>query len=187
MIKRTLILLVILFLSCVNTEAQIVDTSAVNIRAILEKQIADIKQRENEGKDIIKVESQKQAGVVHAANFKFNEGVKEFLTKDAAAKIFVIVEILMLSGLIFLWSTRAKRNKKRKIAVLKNNIKKLREERIGSLEENGLSMLRGGLRYDPIKINDSGKDITFRARKNNIGKGEVHLAAKIKLLTGEYK
>jgi hypothetical protein len=179
-------LIMLLFIMNANIHAQANDNASIDIRAILEKQISEIRSRENQKQEVA-VETKQQAAIVSLNTVDANDTVKEFLSKDVAARIFIVIEILMIAGLVYLWGTKNSKNKKRKIAILKENIRKLREERIGSLQSKSLSMLRGKLRYDPIKINDNGKDITFRARKNNIGKGEVHLAAKIKLLVGDYK
>ena len=188
MMKASLtFLIMLLFIMGANIQAQTPDSAPIDIRAILEKQISDIRSRENQKKNVVSTETKQQAGVVSLNKVASNRTVKEFLSKDVAVKIFIVIEILMITGLVYLWGTKNSKNRKRKIAILKSNIKKLREERIGSFQSKSLSMLRGKLRYDPIKINDNGKDITFRARKNNIGKGEVHLAAKIKLLVGDYK
>lgn len=187
MIRTTLILLVILLMTCLNTRTEAIDTTSVNIRALLEKQISEIKKREEAKKNIVHVEPKKQASVVMGVSGNIDASVKEFLSKDVAVKIFIVVEVLMLTGLFLIWSRKMKKNKKRRTAILKSNIKKLREERIGSFEVKKLSLIRNRLCFEPIKINDNGRDITYRARKNNISKGEVHLAARIKLLAGEYK
>ncbi|MBU2492246.1 MAG: hypothetical protein KJ571_06435 [Bacteroidetes bacterium] len=188
MIKTILTLLVLSFIFCSINTAQIVDTSSVDVRAMLDKQISEIraKQQENEAA-AIPAEVINNAEIIKAGNSNIDKNILEFLQKDFAAKLFVLVELVMLLGLIYLWAAKVKRNKKRKMEMLKSNIKKLREEQIGSIEENNLSTLRGKLRYYNIKTDDNGKDITFRARKNSIGKGEIHLAAKIQLLAGEYK
>lgn len=184
--KSVISILFVLILITADISGQSADSSAVDIRAILEKQIAGIKSKENEIAKTEILNKKQQAGIV-PVNDKSADSFEEYLTKDNAVKLFVVIEIIMILGLIYLWSTKSQREKRRKIAILKNNIKQLREERIGSFQSKSLSMLRGKLRFDPIKINDKGKDITYRARKNKIGKGEIHLAAKIKLLSGEYK
>ena len=125
--------------------------------------------------------------MIPAENLEVIEKTKEFFPKESAVKLFVIIEVIMFAGLVLMWLRKTRNNKKRQISILKNNIKSLREEKIGSRHETNLSKLRRSLRFETIKINDNGKDITSRARQNQISKGEVHLAAKIKLLAGEYR
>lgn len=115
------------------------------------------------------------------------EKILNFLDKPLATKIFVGIEILLLSVLFILWFVRNKSKKMQQISILKNNIKNLREERIGSRNEQSLSNLRLKLALSPIKIDDHGKDITARAKKYNISKGEIHLAAKIKILSSQVR
>ena len=200
--KRTfLTFFVFIVFICANVYGQEIDSASVDIRAILEKQIADIrnkqasaisvdtvKETKEEAKiDFIAVEKTQKAEMIASGNLGLVEKTEELLPKSSAVKLFVIIEVIMFAGLVFMWLNKTTKNKTRENAILKNNIKSLREEKIGSRDEFSLSKLRSNLRFDPIKINDNGKDITFRARKNQISKGEVHLAAKIKLLAGEYK
>lgn len=189
-----------------NVYGQETDTASVDIRAILEKQIAEIRSRQElqavenntnseavsnkETKSKIapaKIEKNQKAEIIPAENLKVVKNVDELIPKSSAVKLFVIVEVIMLAVLFLLWYSKNNRNRKRQIAILKNNIKSLREEKIGSRHETNLSKLRSSLRFQTIKINDNGKDITYRARKNQISKGEIHLAAKIKLLAGDYR
>ena len=191
MIKTALIFIAVSFMISSNLKSQDVDTSSVNIREILNRQISGLKENKLQENGLIPKAANHQAEILPASDSVLKNTIEntlnEYLSKNIAVKIFVTIEILLLTGLVVLWLTKNKRDKKRKIAALKKNIQILREERIGSLEKNDLSVLRGRLRFDPIRINDNGKDITFRARKNNIGKGEIHLAAKIKMMVGEYK
>lgn len=186
---------------CINVYGQETDSASVDIRAILGKQIADIRSKqeaeaaadtvketkEEVKTDIIAVEKTQKAEMVSAENLDAAVKTVEFLPQESAVKLFVIIEVIMFTGLVLMWLRKTRKNKKRQISILKNNIKSLREEKIGSRHETNLSKLRNSLRFETIKINDNGKDITSRARKNQISKGEVHLAAKIKLLAGEYR
>lgn len=200
--KRTfLTFFVFTALICANVYGQETGSEAVDIRAILEKQIADIRSRQEAGAaadtlketkeevktDIAAVEKTQKAEMIPVENLEVIEKTNEFLPKGSAVKLFVIIEVIMFAGLVLMWLRKTRTNKKRQITILKNNIKSLREEKIGSRHETNLTKLRRSLRFETIKINDNGKDITSRARQNQISKGEVHLAAKIKLLAGEYR
>lgn len=189
-----------------NVYGQDTDSASVDIRAILEKQIAEIRSRQElqTAEDNLKSETitnketgskiadakigkKQKAEIIPAENLKVVEKTNELIPKSSAVKLFVMVEAIMLAVLFLLWYSKNSKNRKRQIAILKNNIKSLREEKIGSRHETNLSKLRSSLRFQTIKINDNGKDITYRARKNQISKGEIHLAAKIKLMAGDYR
>jgi len=101
--------------------------------------------------------------------------------------IFALTEALLLSGMIIILIKKKKLGQEQNNLRLRKNIKYLREEKIGSRPDNNLTKLRKKLPAALTTIKATGKDITYTAKKLNISKGEVHLAAKLKILTGTAK
>lgn len=103
-----------------------------------------------------------------------------FMSKISFIKTFVFVEgsLLILIGLSF--KRRKQEMKKYKISRLKENIRKLRAEKIGSIFDSKNYKLRKRLIMQPIKITEG--EICRKAKEYSISKGELHLALKIKLM-----
>ncbi len=105
------------------------------------------------------------------------------ISKSILIKSFVFIEgsLLILIGLIF---NRRKQIKKRyQLSKLKENIKKLRAEKIGSVFDVRNYKLRKKLVYQPIHYLE--QDITRRAKKFAIAKGEIQLALKINMMQSD--
>ena len=185
--KLTYFLIAIVFIGSKSLAVQ-EHSEEINIREILQQQISEIKNKQDMANvNLAFKNSSKEDSFVKTADVRFQEKAMEGFSKSIAVKVFVLAEVSLLTSLFFLWIRRTKKIRKDKLSILKSNIKDLREERIGSIHELRLTNLRNRLRSNPIKINNKGRDITTLAKKHNIAKGEVHLAAKIKLLTGEYR
>lgn len=113
-----------------------------------------------------------------------NTIITESSNKNLYLFIFALTEALLLSGMIIVLIKKKKWGKEQNNLRLRKNIKYLREEKIGSRPNNNLTKLRRKLPAAITTIKATGKDITYTAKKLNISKGEVHLAAKLKILTG---
>jgi hypothetical protein len=103
--------------------------------------------------------------------------------KDSLKSVFLFVELSLLVLLGYTVKKRYDKINKLKVIELKRNVKDLREEKIGSFANKELSLLRMKLNNTKINVKDSSREITQKAKSLAISKGEIHLAAKIKMMT----
>lgn len=152
-----------------------VSTDSINIRSLLDTEIAAIKvkQAEEDRKNQTYLVSSKQ--VVAESE------------PDIIAYAFWSVELLLILVILTVWYKKVQYRKKYAVKTLKINISKLREEKIVYKANTELSMVRKNLVAQPIRYDDNGRDIIRKAREYSISKGEVYLAAKLKILAGEAK
>ncbi len=97
--------------------------------------------------------------------------------------ILFIAGNVILTGSVVIYYLRKKKGKPNS-KELKRNIKLMREEKIGSFDNPKLTKVRTGLLKMQFKPDREGIVISTLAKKLSISKGEVHLAAKMKLLAG---
>ena len=142
----------------------------VDIRAIVQGQIDEIKSRETAAKN----------ENVLLAEF----GGEEFIIgKSALTKLYIFIEGSLLIILLIYVKRKLAESKKYRIQRLKENINKLRSEKIGSRSGRELYRIRKKLRLQPAA--KSGREITMRAKKMNISKGEIYLAAKLNMMMSQ--
>ncbi len=164
-----------------------VNTDSINIRGMLVKQINEIREKEN----VANSETPAKVEVTEAKVINEKNAVKisTVLTKEESElkgllKSFLLfVELSLLVLLGYFVKKRYDKINKLKVIELKRNVKDLREEKIGSYSNTELSVLRMKLNSTKINLKDSGREITQQAKRLAISKGEVHLAAKIKMMT----
>ncbi|NOX18813.1 MAG: hypothetical protein GXO87_11100 [Chlorobi bacterium] len=142
----------------------------VDIRAIVQHQINDIKARE---------ESAKNENVL-LSEF---DGKEFFIGRSALTKLYVFIEGSLLIILLIYVKRKLSDSEKYRIQTLKENINKLRAEKIGSRSGRELYQIRRKLRLQPAA--KSGREITMRAKKMNISKGEIYLAAKLNMMMSQ--
>lgn len=148
---------------------------SINVRDILAKEIAEVKERQKQ--EEIKL----QTLVISQSN-------QQNISSNSIIEYFLLaLEGGIVLVLIFIWLKTINYRKKAKLKKLKFNISKLREEKIICGLTNDLTKVRKKLLTIPIVYNDGGKDVIRKARQYEISKGEVYLAAKIKLLSGDQK
>ena len=148
---------------------------SVNIRALLDKEIAVIKakQKEEEVKSEVYVIS--------------SEKIKTANNNLYVEYGFWVIEAILIVVIGIFWFKRIKYRKKNAAKTLKLNISKMREEKIITGTTNDLTEIRRNLVTYPIRYDDHGSDIVRKAREWSISKGEVYLAVKLKILAGEMK
>ena len=177
--RRFIFIFALVILTLPNIQAQTLkvnekESESINIREFLHQQIGEIRARENG------IQTDENRHILHANSV--NKSTSES-SNGVAAKLFFLTEVSLLTGLIILY-------RRKRIAVyqlkLKNNIKKLRQEKIGSINNSKLTRIRTCLKFQPLKMNNIGREITRKAKKISISKGEIHLAAKLQLLAGKY-
>ena len=169
--KNILILVssVLVFFS-VNIFAQKSFKDIINIKENVAKQLDEINKTE-----AVKTQKKEQINEKEVL-----ESSVPLMSKMSFVKTFVFVEgsLLILIGLAF--KRRKREMKKNKISTLKENIRKLRTEKIGSIFDSKNYKTRKQLIMQPIKISE--KEICRKAKEYSISKGELHLALKIKLM-----
>ncbi len=150
-------------------------SDSINIRSMLDNEIAAIKAKQAE-EDL--------------KNQTYLVSSKQVVTKsepDIIAYAFWGVEFLLIVVILAVWYKKVQYRKKYAVKTLKINISKLREEKIIHTANEELSIVRKNLIALPIRYDDNGRDIVKKAREYSISKGEVFLAAKLKILAGEAK
>ena len=166
---------IILIFTCIISAQDIRSVSdSLNIRAILSKQINDIKARDS----IVFSKSSLTEGDIIVNTDKSN--IKESLFKP-----FLLLESGLVAVLVVLWRRKRARDNKSVELKFKDNVRKLRMEKIGSTSGSKPGRFKEFINAEPIRMKNTGKDITVTAKKFDISKGEVHLAAKIKYLMDE--
>ena len=147
----------------------------LDARKVLMKQVDEAKQKDIANNAVVKPGS----NLVKQDDVSNNIGWLRIL--------FFVIEGALLIGLFYLWN-RSRINKIiRKKNRFKEQIQKIRQEKVGSPPSNYLSQIRKGLSFLPTSLENSGKEITLKAKKYSLSKGELHLAAKLKLLMGGHK
>lgn len=171
-------ILLIMFAAAVSAqdEAQ-ASTDQINVKELLDKQIEEIKDNRIAPVNTAQNEDAKE----EVKEETLIAGIQGALDKEMFTKMFIILEAAFIAALVIIWR-RKKQSRRVDQSVLKLNISRLRDEQIGSVEDKKLSAIRSGLAYKPINMNVPGSGITATAKKLAISKGEVHLAAKIKIL-----
>lgn len=184
----TFLILSVCVMSTANeTDAEAINTDSVDIRSMLDQQINEIRQRENQTQNntVEKVKAN-ESGIVD--NQVVNEAAATMVSEESEMKkllkpLLLFVELSLLVLLGYTIKKRYDKINKLKVIELKRNVKDLREERIGSFNNKELSLLRMKLNNTKINLKDSGREITEKAKSMAISKGEIHLAAKIKMMS----
>ena len=101
--------------------------------------------------------------------------------------IFLLIEVLLIGTILAIWIKSRRIPNGKNDVELKEVVRKMRTERIGSKTDPEFSALRATLSSLNINITDGGKSITNFARKKKIAKGELHLAIKLRMLANKYK
>lgn len=190
-------LIFIVFCFQISSFAQVADsvnfasTDSINIRAMVEEQIlnAMLKQSQpqvstaNE-KDVISVPVNEATHKVENGktnNAEINIFTRLFYRIPLQYKVYIFLSTAIIFGLIFRRSLL--HFKKASIKKLKNRIALLREEKIGGSVVNPKKRkLRLELKENLSIIKPSEIEIAKTAKQLNISKGELILAARLKLL-----
>ncbi|MFH1194305.1 MAG: hypothetical protein V1720_01255 [bacterium] len=157
--------------------------SEVDIKALLQKQINEIREKEKAPaapvKSNVKPVVQRKIETPKMNKAEMNS---ELFSKSEILKAFILLEAALLASLFIMWRRKNKSSDSQFNLKLKKNIRLLREERLATIDDSRLSKIRTRLNAQPIKVDDLGREIITKARKYSISKGEVHLAAKLKML-----
>lgn len=166
------------------------DTTAsadsISLSGIVASQIAAARQKQlNDSVNTAQVPVVKQepakseltgiaAGILEKARGFYNANT------DLVLKAAFLLSVSLAVFIIVFIRRRRLRPKKKFESTLKNNIRKLREEKIEFSINPDLKMMRKNLVQDPSFNFTSHDSISRTARELNISKGELMLAARIK-------
>ena len=171
MIKRIgILILLCLFVSAQTNKSD----ENINIKELVQKQIKEAKKKGNENKIINSVEKtpieERQTKYVNVAE----------TDNPLLGKIIVLSSFstILLSIVVF---RRKRRNKSSgPIIDLKANVKLMREEKFIKPIDPKLKKIRTNLCLNSKYLNNNDVDITSTARKYNIAKTELVLAARFR-------
>ncbi|MGE5362993.1 MAG: hypothetical protein ACM3SM_02600 [Bacteroidota bacterium] len=104
------------------------------------------------------------------------------LSRSLLIKLFVIADISILALLVVMWKRRKRNIRKAEKKFLKNNISKLREEKVLVRRDKSMGLLRSKLQTSSNIGRLNSKAKVKEAKKMSISTGELELAAKIKEL-----
>lgn len=153
----------------------------IDVRAMLKKEIKQIK---NEQKSKLNVTSEPTK-----ASTILSPDEKLFLSidKNSFIKFFVLIEATFIASLVVIYRRRRLKASSLTEKMLKQNIKNIRDEKIGSKFDKELTKKRKELKK--LQANEEAKpaQITQLAKKLSVSKGEVHLALKLGLLSNNAK
>ncbi|MBI9073178.1 MAG: hypothetical protein JEY94_16365 [Melioribacteraceae bacterium] len=149
----------------------------VNIRSYVDKQIKDAENK-NSDKKVSVNKAKKESAIISKVS------INNFLVnnKSSLLKAFFLFDASILAAIVIFWRRRNQKIKAYKSSMVSDNIQLIREEKIG-LEYSKKSNKRRSKLFGKgsFKV-ESGESITRLAKKLSISKGEVHLAAKMKML-----
>jgi len=215
--KRVILFLVFATLLSNGIKAQdSAKAEQIDIRALVAKQISDAQKnmrnlQENDGKrrtkeaaseipNAVQVNEEKSSGTLDGkiigeiiAFFeKTKNNIWTKLTNLSSSKrkmlpYFLSVEVTLLGIILAVFYLSRKSGSSKKIKNLKDAVRKMREEKLGSFANPEKSKLRSGLTVAPIRIDDGGREIVKFAKKSGISKGEVILAVKVRRLASMHK
>ena len=148
---------------------------SVSISRIIQSQIDSIKSKEIAA-DVKKVKTSLNEPPVEAEEKDIFLGLSE----DVLIKVFLLMDACFAAALFIMWRRRKQRIEKEQKVIFKDNIRKLREERIKGKEDVRLKALRKNLQTHAICANLNDNAVANQAKKLSISKGEIYLAAKIK-------
>lgn len=182
MIKR---LLIILFFSLLMYAQNTTGDTAVNIREIVQKQIDEARKKEAE----LKSAPPKEQKILSDQKIKTPQPPvttrKTQYVNIGETDNSLLGKIIVLSSfstLVFsILAYRRKRMKKNNSkGDLKTNVKLMREEKFIKPIDPKLKKIRTGLCLNSKYLNNNEADITNTARKYNIAKSELVLAARFR-------
>lgn len=186
-------LIIILFLT-LSTFAQTIDTlnfastDSVDIKSLVQKQINDALLKNSVTHQVEKpIESKNtsfEATNVNSnatSNVNLNLFAKIFASLPLQYKIYLSLSLIIILFVLLrrtLFQLKRKSTKK-----FKERIALLREEKIGgSIVNKKKKQIRLKLKDNPITLKQNEKEIALSSKQLNISKGELLLAARLKLL-----
>ncbi len=170
--KNLLIIILTLFLLVPASVAKAQSMSTeINLREIIDSKLIKESRKEESGEI--------QTYVAGTTEKIVNKN------KTFYAIIFVLLEIALLTKLYMKWKERKRKTIRIPATDLKENIEKLRLEKIIRKNNEKVEALRRNLGQGKITFDVKKNNLTKLAKELSISKGELYLAAKLKLMTGK--
>lgn len=156
-----------------DLEAQV--KNQINLKSIIDQSLAKTHKNEN-NKSVIKAKAISKP--VNINGYKLNQFFEfAYFTAEAALLFFIVKN----------YKQRKSAMNKKKNSKLRKNISLLRNEMIKTPLYNKEQNIREKIGNGDIGIDIKTQNLTHTAKKLNISKGEVYLAAKLKLMTSKVK
>lgn len=185
--------IVFVFLTFICTNFSQITEAKVDLKEIFRQQVIKAKEKEfkkaiekgsvtNSFKIVKKIPAKPLIPENMMAGKKISKQIEKS-TNTELLYIFVLFEISLLLSILFIYKYKTKNYKVAEVREFKNNIKQLRDEKINFETDVKLAQLRKKLVKN--KIDYSPSAITLIAKKLGISKGEVHLAAKLNILSSK--
>ena len=194
---KKLVLIIILFFAAQILYAQPemkIEANTIDIREMVNKQIEEIRTAEAKEENRLEAdESELKISSAETETEVANESGSQVKTysresmlsgiDSSLVRIFVLIEASLLAAMVLVYRRR-KISAKPEKANLKENIMKLRDDKIEGSNDEKLAQLRKSLKNQRLEVKNMGRSITKKAKKLSVSKGEVHLAAKLNILAG---
>ncbi len=194
---KKLVLIIILFFAAQILYAQPemkIEANTIDIREMVNKQIEEIRTAEAKEENRLEAdESELKISPAETETEVANESGSQVKTysresmlsgiDSSLVRIFVLIEASLLAAMVLVYRRR-KISAKPEKANLKENIMKLRDDKIEGSNDEKLAQLRKSLKNQRLEVKNMGRSITKKAKKLSVSKGEVHLAAKLNILAG---
>jgi len=148
----------------------------INLKSIIDQSLAKTHKLENNNNNIIKAKGITKP--VNVNGYNLNKFFEFAYFAAEAALLFLIVKN---------YRNRRSTMNKKKNSTLKKNISLLRNEMIKTPLRKDQQEVREKIGNGNIKIDIGTQNLTHTAKKLNISKGEIYLAAKLKLMTSNAK
>lgn len=189
---KKLLLILILFISVSFAQKadslNLTSTDSVDLKALLNKQIEEAKKKRTELLSNVNTLNitNKEIKKIKINSTETNYSQLTFLSKlieqvPLQYKIFLVISSLIIITLILRRSIVAL--KKKSLRKFKNRIALLREEKIGgSIINEKKRQVRIKLKDNPLILKQNENELTLNAKQLNISKGELLLAARLKLI-----
>lgn len=187
---KSVIFFVLVFTSLLAAQTTIVDSSlavlyrdSIRVSDLVQQQINKAKAKQSEQNPVaynnfIEDKLNVQA-ISETASYENNKLVGFFESQPLQIKIFSVIALIITFALIF---RRTILHLKRRAArALKKKIEMLRSEKVVSETDPKLQVARKKLRNNKSIFDTSEKQISRTAKEMNIAKGELLLAARLKL------
>lgn len=198
--KKTL--LIVLFLNFISlTYSQNKDQNQVDLHKLFQQKVNEIKLKNSRNfktkKEILQnlpANSKVVKKTASVQNSPTNRSFKKVAKKNNSPitaykgillKAFILFEASLLAVIVVMYRRKRIGFKNAAKKELKHNINLLRKEKLVNRSGSELVNVRKSLTRKKIKIQKGSLSITRLAKKLSIAKGEVHLAIKLNMITGE--
>lgn len=149
---------------------------SVNIKQMIMNQIRIAEEKKARELEQSRIKKEKPAEAVQKG--KAAGSILDLVPDGYLLKGFIIADALLSAILFVVWRRRKIKTQKLEKTLLKNNIIKLRQEKVGRKSHLSLDKKRKQIKLTPV-YNAADDALINHARKLNVSVGELQLAARI--------